>query len=229
MSDNTSNTSNWTSTQAYVLAVICLVVGAALGYLVRGSETAKPAAVATTENAAAPQGMGGMNGMGGGQMPSPEQMRHMVEKQAEPLFTKLKSNPNDAATLAGIGNVYYDAQLYPDAIEYYDKSLKIDPKNASVRTDMGTAYFYTGNADRAIEEFKKSLQYDPKHGQTLFNLGQVQWQGKGDVKAAVETWEILLKTVPDYPEHDKVQSLVDQAKKHMNMPAGTKTEKPAKM
>jgi len=37
---------NWTSMQAYVMAVICLVVGVALGYLLRGSE---PGAVSPSQ------------------------------------------------------------------------------------------------------------------------------------------------------------------------------------
>ena len=38
MAENqTQNTAKWTSTQAYVLSVICLLVGVAVGYLARGS------------------------------------------------------------------------------------------------------------------------------------------------------------------------------------------------
>ena len=45
---------NWTSAQAYILAVFCLVLGVALGYLFRGS--ASPAA--ETAAAAAPASAG---------------------------------------------------------------------------------------------------------------------------------------------------------------------------
>jgi tetratricopeptide (TPR) repeat protein len=52
--------------------------------------------------------------------------------------------------LAKIGNIYYDAQQYPVAIDYYQQSLKVAPDDASVRTDMATAFWYTGNSDTAI-------------------------------------------------------------------------------
>ncbi len=57
------------------------------------------------------------------------------------MLEKLKSKPNDAALAAQIGNLYYDAQSYPLAIEYYQKALATDPKNVAVRTDMASALF----------------------------------------------------------------------------------------
>ncbi len=220
----TRSSKDWTSTQAYVLAIICLVIGVAVGYFVRGS--ASPAATAAASTASqAPSGMGSVNP----NQVTPDQLKHMADKQVEPLLAQLKSNPNDAALLTQVGNVYYDTQLYQDATGYYEKALQSDPKNVNVRTDMGTAYFYMGDADRAISEFKKSLATDPKHGQTLFNLGMVEWQGKGDVNAAVAAWETLLKDVPDYPDRARVEQLVSKAKEHTKMKPGETTSKPAKV
>ena len=227
MSQSSQSSSNWTSTQAYVLAVICLVIGVAVGYFVRGS--ASPATAAPEQSAAAQApAQGGMGSMDPNNV-TPEQLRHMVEKKIEPLMEQLKANPSDPALNAQVGNVFYDAQLYPDAIGYYEKSLKGDPKNVGVRTDMGTAYFYQGEADRAIAEFNKALATDPKHGQTLYNLGMVQWKGKNDINAAVQAWETLLKRVPDYPDRAKVEQYIAKAKEHSKMKPGEKTSKPASM
>jgi cytochrome c-type biogenesis protein CcmH/NrfG len=209
--------------QAYVLATICLVVGIAVGYLLRGSASSdskpQPSVAAT-----APAGVPAM-----GAQPTPEQLKHMADKQAEPIVAQLKNSPDDPGLLAQAGNIYYDAQQYRTAIEYYDRALRAVPKDANVRTDMGTAYFYLGDSDRAIQEFEIALKDDPKHGQTMFNMGMVQWQGKGDVSAAVATWEKLLKTVPDYPERAKVEEMLAKAKQHTAIKPGTKTAKPASM
>jgi cytochrome c-type biogenesis protein CcmH/NrfG len=221
-SNSNSTAGGWTSTQAYIMAVVCLLIGIAVGYFVRGSAGPAGSPVATASSAPAP----------GGQAPqqlTPQQLKQMADQQVAPLLQQLKSSPNDPVLLANIGNAYYDAQQYKEAIEYYGRSLQFDPKNPNVRTDYGTAYFYTGDPDRAISEFNTSLKYDPKHGQTLFNLGMVKWQGKADAKGAVEAWEQLLRTVPDYPEKAKVQELITRAKQHTNIPAGTKTDKPATM
>ncbi len=197
--------SNWTSTQAYVLAVICLLVGLAAGYLLRGSSGANTQAAANPPAAAAPDNSAQV---------SPEQLAAMGKKEAEPMLEQLKSNPADPALLAQIGGVYYDTQQYADAIGYYEKSLKLDPKNVDVRTDYGTCLWYQGNADAALAEYQKSLSYNPTHAGTLFNVGMVKWQGKNDVKGAIAAWEKLLQTNPDYPHKDRVVELIAKAKEH---------------
>jgi cytochrome c-type biogenesis protein CcmH/NrfG len=222
---------SWSNTQAYAMAVVCLLVGCAVGYLLRGSMGAGSApaqAPAAAQQQGMPQGMPG--GMGGGtpqQMPTPEQMKMMADKAAAPLLERLKSSPNDPALLAQIGNTYYDAQIFPVAIDYYQKSLAIDPKNSSVRTDMATAMFYSNDADHSIAEFDRALKDDPKNGNALFNRGIVKWQARMDVNGAVADWEKLLKENPNYPQADQVRMYIAQAKKHANMKPGTRTEKPA--
>jgi cytochrome c-type biogenesis protein CcmH/NrfG len=209
------------------MAVLCLVVGCAVGYLLRGSaggSSAPVPAAATTEQ---PQGMP-PTGMGQQQqMPTPEQMKAMADKQAAPLLEQLKSKPDDAAVLTQVGNIYYDAQTYPVAIEYYQKVLAIDPKNSSVRTDMATAMFYSSDFDHAIAEFDHAIKDDPKNGNALFNRGIAKWQGKMDVKGAVADWQLLLKENPNYEQADKVKMYIAQAQKHANIKPGQKTDKPA--
>jgi cytochrome c-type biogenesis protein CcmH/NrfG len=219
MTDTNRATSNeqWTSVQAYVLAVICLLVGIAGGWFIRGSQS--PAtAVAETPGVSAPA-MGNANA--GAQPPTPAQMQKMADTQAGPLIEKLKADPNNAGLLENIGNVYYDAQQFPTAIDYYQRALKVEPANTGVRTDMATAIWYTGNADAAIAEFQKSLSYEPNKANTLFNLGVVEWQGKMDINKAVATWQKLLDTNPNYEGKDKVLELMAQAKKHSGVKPGT--------
>ncbi len=215
----TSSSKNWSSTQAYGLAVVCLLIGVASGWLFRGSQS--PAAAPTQ---AATAGAG--TSAAANSQPTPEQLKQMGDAAASPLLDKLKSDPNNAALLASIGNTYYDVQQFPTAINYYLQSLKVDPSNAAVRTDMATAYFYAGNVDAAIDEFNKSLTYEPNKPNTLFNLGMVEWQGKMDVNAAVASWQKLLDTNPNYEGRQKVQQLIDEARKHDAMKPGS-SPKPA--
>jgi tetratricopeptide (TPR) repeat protein len=224
---NGSNSSTWTSTQAYVLSVICLLVGVAVGYLMRGSA---PGQSATAAAAQAPAGMGtqtGASSMDNAQQRTPEQLRQMADAQAQPLLAQLKTDPKNAALLYQIGNLYYDAQQYPDAVKYYEDSLKIDPKETDVRTDLGTAYHLMGQPDRAISEYDEVLKIDGKHANALFNEGMVKWQDKMDINGAVASWKRLLETNPNYPQRDRVEHLIAQAEQHGSMKAGTKTDKPA--
>ena len=212
--ENTSSATQWTSVQAYALSVICLLIGLAGGWFIRGSQssTAAPAAAASqAANEAAAQ-------------PSPEQMKRMAEKQAEPLLAQLKTDPGNPDLLAKIGNVYYDTQQFPTAIEYYQRSLKAKPGDTSVRTDMATAYWYAGNPDTAIAEFKRVLAEEPNKPNTLFNLGVVQWQGKMDVQGALATWQKLLDTNPNYEGKDKIVELMAQVRKHAGIKPGAQAQ-----
>ena len=209
----------WTSTQAYVLSVICLLVGVAVGYLVRGSapENTKGGGV----NAAAAPIQPGSTPMTSAQQPTPEQLRHMADTQAEPLLTQLKSDPKNSALMYQIGNLYYDAQQYPEAIKYYEDALKIDPKATDVRTDMATAYHLMGQPDRAIQEYDAVLKIDGEHANALFNEGMVKWQDKMDLPGAIASWKRLLEAHPDYPQRDRVQQLIAQAQQHQTMTPGS--------
>jgi cytochrome c-type biogenesis protein CcmH/NrfG len=212
----------WTSMQAYILAVICLIVGFGVGYLLRGpGGKGAPAAAGSS-----PQAMSG-GGKEGFQHPSAEQIQEMANKQAEPLLAKLKNNPKDLEVLTQLGNLYYDAQLYPKAIDYYKKVLAETPKNASVRTDLATALFYIGDFDDAISEFDTALKDDPKNGNALFNRGIAKWQGKMDIEGALADWNKLLKENPGYEHADEVKKYIDQANVHRNVKPGEKTNKPA--
>jgi tetratricopeptide (TPR) repeat protein len=208
----TVSNEKWTGAQAFSIAVVFLLLGVAggwfikqaLGHTANTSVTATPGAMPTPMSApsaslptAAPK----------------QELQQAAEAQAAPLLTQLKSDPNNAGLLEEVGNVYYDAQQYRAAIDYYQRSLHIQPANTSVRTDMGTAMWYTGNADGAITEFNKSLTYDPTKANTLFNLGIVLLHGKHDAAGAVAAWQKLLATNPNYENKEKVQQLIAEAKK----------------
>jgi cytochrome c-type biogenesis protein CcmH/NrfG len=200
--------SAWQGTQVYAMAVICLVVGLAIGYLFRGSQSpAQPAQpVAAVRPSPAPGGMGGT----GGQTPTLDQMKQMADKKAEPLLEKLKSDPKNSDLLIQVGKIYLSTHQFKEAAAYYDKALQVDPKNVPVRTEMASCLYYNGDVDGAISQLQQSLHYDPKDANSLFNLGMIKWQGKQDSKGALAAWQQLLKSNPELsPERKaKVQKLM---------------------
>jgi tetratricopeptide (TPR) repeat protein len=207
----------WTSSQAYTLAVVCFIIGIAGDWFIRGSQ-----APDAPREAVAAESTSGNSGVTG--QPTPEQLRRMADKQAEGLLAQLTTDPSNPDLLANIGNVYYDAQQFATAIEYYQQSLKIRSTNASVRTDMATAYWYLGNADTAIAEFTRALADEPNKPNTLFNLGVVLWQGKMDVDAALASWQKLVDTNPNYEGKAKVVELMAQVRKQSGIKPGTQAK-----
>jgi len=142
------------------------------------------------------------------------QAQAALQQSVVPLLEAVNRSPADYDALVKLGDLYYDGQQFPNAIQYYERALVIHPENPDVRTDLGTAYWYIGNADKALAEMEISLKYKPGHPQTLFNLGWVKWQGKADAKGAVAAWQNLLKTNPDYPQKQQVEQYIAKAKEH---------------
>lgn len=205
---------SWSSTQAYGFASICLIVGLAGGYLLggySGNQLPQPAVAQPTT----PTGGGLRNASPRmGQEVTPQQLKHMADEQAQPLLAQLTASPKDPQLLARIGNIYYDAQQFNTAIDYYSKALQITPENPNIRTDMATAYWYLRDVDRALAEFDKSLRYSPTHPGTLLNKGVVLWQGRNDTKGAVASWQKLLDSNPGFPDRQKIVELIARAKEH---------------
>jgi len=204
----------WKPSQTYAMAAVCLVIGVIVGYLLRGSAAPAPPPAAMT-TAAQPAGAPHA-GMDQQRMPSLEEMKKMANKQAEPLLTKLKTDPNNVDLLNKTALTYKVSHQFKDAIAYFQKALDIDPKNVAIRTDMASCMYYTGDVDGALAQLDKSLTYDPKHPGTLMNIGIIKWQGKNDVNGAVAAWEKLLKLNPDFPQKEAIEHMITQAKQQRN-------------
>jgi cytochrome c-type biogenesis protein CcmH/NrfG len=191
----------WTAREAYLLAIICLLAGLAMGYFLRG--TSAPT-VSAADNPSAPVAAPAASAATTG---------GDVDLQAAPLKMALTTDPKNVDLLVQLGNLYYDKHVFSTAIEYYGRALEVKPNDVNVRTDLGTAYWYSGSPQRAIAEYKQSLKVDPGHAQTLFNMGVVYRDGMKDPAAAAATWEKLLKLHPDHPDRVRIQGMIDDAKK----------------
>lgn len=207
-------TTTWTPIQTYVMAAVCLLIGVLVGYLVRGS--AKPAGRAAPPSAEMQQPAATPTGMGQKSMPTLDDMKRMADKQAEPLLSKLKTDPKNVNLLNKTALTYKANHQFKEAITYFQKALDVDPKNVPIRTDMASCMYYIGDVDGALAELDKSLTYDPKHPGTLMNIGIIKWQGKNDVNGAVAAWEKLLKLNPNFPQKEVIERLITEAKQQRN-------------
>jgi cytochrome c-type biogenesis protein CcmH/NrfG len=213
-------------TRVYALAVICLVAGLPIGYLLRGSQSpvsvVRQAASAVVESAPAGAMRGGDTpsrderkqvagqqpvpavnaappshlAMGGGRMPSPEELKRMADMQAAPLVEKLKSDPSNTALLIQAGAIYHAALQFREAAAYYGRAVRVDPANAAFRIKLASSLFRGGDVDGAIAQLNRALVDDPKNANALFDLGMIRLRGKKDGKGALADWQRLLKSNP---------------------------------
>jgi cytochrome c-type biogenesis protein CcmH/NrfG len=201
------------SRDSWILGLAGVAFGILIGWII-GSQSAPSSspAFATQQQQAAgapqqagPQGQQGQAGAGqpgqGGAPSGVQAPPPLDQAQVKALSDRAASRPNDAEVRAQLGNLYFDAERYGDAVKWYEASLALAPKNANVSTDLAVSYYYTNQLDRALKQFEASLAIDPRHTKTLLNLGMVKAFGKQDLLGAAQAWKQVLDIAPpDSPE-----------------------------
>jgi|SRR5687767_9450482 tetratricopeptide (TPR) repeat protein len=181
--------------ESIVFAVAGMCFGVILGWVLgsqQSSRAAAPVAGAPAQTAeAAPQ------------------VPPLDEARVQQLKATIEGDPGNAGAHAQLGNEYFDAQRFPDAIAAYEQSLKINPNDPNVSTDLGVSYFYTNRPDEALAQFERSLKMDPKHTKTLLNKGIVLAFGKEDLRAAADEWKKVVELAPDSPEGQRARQALE--------------------
>ena len=184
------------------MGVAGVFFGVLVGWIVGSQQSAGHLAAPAPVAAAAPQGAGGS-------APAPPPLD---ESRASAMRTTAQQNPTDAVTRVQLGNMYFDAGRYPEAVQYYEQAMKLQPKDVNVSTDLGISYYYMNEADKALAQFQRSLEIDPKHLKTLLNMGIVRAYGKQDLKGAFEAWQTIIATAPNSEEARAAQQVLDGVK-----------------
>jgi cytochrome c-type biogenesis protein CcmH/NrfG len=184
-------------------ALFGLIVGWVLGSQQAGSSraSAQMAASAPAQAQSAPSGS------------SATPAATLDQSRVQSLRAVADQNPQDAEPRVQLGNLYFDAERYSEAISWYEAAMKLKPRDADVSTDLGVAYYYTSQPDRAIQQFQHSLSLDPKHTKTLLNLGIVKAFGKQDLDGAAEAWKQVIALAPGTPEGQAAQRALEGLQK----------------
>jgi tetratricopeptide (TPR) repeat protein len=174
--------------ESIVFAVAGMCFGVILGWVIASQQPSREAAAAAPAASASAAA------------PAERQPPPLDEGRVQQLTATIKNEPQNADARAQLGNVYFDAERWSDAIQWYEQSLKIDPDDPNVSTDLGVSYYYTNRTDEALAQFERSLKLDPNHTKTLLNKGIVLAFGKQDLAAAAEEWKKVVTIAPDSPE-----------------------------
>jgi tetratricopeptide (TPR) repeat protein len=191
------------SKDALGLGVAGVLFGLLVGWII-GSQHAAPAVPPPAAAATQPAG-----GQAAGQQAPPP----LDESRAAALASTAQQNPNDEATRVQLGNMYFDAERYQEAANWYQQALAINPKDINASTDLGIAFYYMNEPDRALAQFDKSLSIDPRHAKTLLNVGIVRAFGKQDLRGAADAWRKALDAAPPGSDEAKAaQQALDGVK-----------------
>ncbi len=132
-------------------------------------------------------------------LPVPE-VPPIDEARAVELRAAAENAPEDVQVRVDLGNLYFDAHRFEDAIPWFEAALALSPEEVEVSTDLGVAYYYMDDTDRALLQFARSLDVAPAHAKTLLSLGIVRAFGKQNLEGAIEAWEEVQRVAPGSPE-----------------------------
>lgn len=172
------------------------VFGLLIGWII-GSQQGAPAApaapaaeAAATQPAASP--------------PPPLDTQRIAE-----LERVADAEPDNVAARVELGNEYFNAERFEQAVPWYEAALQLDPRNVNASTDLGVCYYYTQQDDRALAQFEHSLSVDPDHVKTLFNQGVVRAFGKQDLAGATESWRRVVALAPESEEGRRAKQILE--------------------
>ncbi len=174
--------------------------GLIAGWIIGSQQTGirPPAVQQAAENAAAPAAGN-----------SQTRAAILDETHVNALKSVAGREPSNAKPRVDLGNLYFDAERYDDAIRWYSEAAQLQPNDVNVSTDLGVSYYYTNQPDKALAQFDKSLKIDPKHAKTLLNVGIVRAFGKQDLDGASKAWQDVMRLAPDSPEAQAAKRALD--------------------
>ena len=184
---------------AIAFGIAGILFGLIAGWIIGSQQAAtRPPAAAPAQQQASTAGSG-----------STSRAAVLDETQVNALKTVAEKETSNATPRVQLGNLYFDAERYDDAIKWYADALKLAPNDVNVSTDLGVSYYYSNQADKALAQFDKSLKLDPRHSKTLLNVGIVKAFGKQDLDGAEAAWKQVLAIAPDSPEGQAAKRALD--------------------
>jgi tetratricopeptide (TPR) repeat protein len=150
-------------------------------------------------------------------------------ERATELERQARAQPENSAVRAGLGDLYFDAERFDEAIPWYEAALTLDATNADVSNNMALAYFATTEVDRALRQLERSLAIDPRNLKALFSQGIVRARGKQDLAGAAESWQRVVEVAPDSQEGQQAQQgleAIRAAHATSKAPAGARETEP---
>jgi len=191
-------------------ALAFLLVGAGVGFAAvypwmhnRAPELARPLPILRPRSDSAAAGNAGASD------PAPPPLDTARLKQLEET---VKSDPKNLAALTELGGMQSEQGNFNEAVKWYKQAVDGDPKNIEMRNYLGEALFQADRVEESLATFKGTLDINPTHPEALFDYGYVLLQGKKDPEGAIQSWEKLVKTNPNFDQLDRVKQLIETVK-----------------
>lgn len=94
-----------------------------------------------------------------------------------------------------LGNAYYEAGNWQDAVKNYEMAVSLGPLNDMAHNDLGALYGELGALNKAIEHFETAVRLKPGIADYHYNLGIV-YRDSGMMNKALEQLEMAVRLNP---------------------------------
>jgi cytochrome c-type biogenesis protein CcmF len=125
------------------------------------------------------------------------------------LMQKISADPKDEKSFVSLGDLYFGAGDYTNAIDFFTKAVAIKPKDDYAWTGIGAAAFNSGNQEQARDAFLKAIAINPKNDSGHYGLG-LAYLALGDADKAKAEWETVVKVAPGSDAAKAAQNMLDQ-------------------
>jgi cytochrome c-type biogenesis protein CcmF len=131
--------------------------------------------------------------------------------QVAALMEKITANPKDAVSLRELGNVYYTAQDFPNALKFYQQVVDITPKDDDAWVAVGAASFNGGDIEGAKKAWEQAVAVNPKNQEAHYDLGFAYLAQKTpDDAAAKAAWQTVVDLDPNSDWAKDAKSMLEQ-------------------
>ena len=123
------------------------------------------------------QQMGGSPSQTGGP-PGP------VMQQIQALKARIAQNPKDGDAYSQLGDLYFEANMYKQALQYYQSAVNANGKDLASRNDLAICDHLTGKDKAAFDELNTALKMDPNNQHLWLTLGVISYETGARSKAS---------------------------------------------
>ncbi len=183
--------------------------GALLGYGLPYLYEHRPWARRTEVQASGPMGPQAPTSAGGA--PAAGAQEPPMLREVAALKERIRDNPADLRALQRLANLYHDAAMYEQAIEYYHRALELKPDDPDLRTDLGVCLQATGRHEEALAAFAEAQRADPQHWQSVFNTVVVAGLHLRRFDEAQRALARLEQLQPELPQLADLRRALEQA------------------
>jgi cytochrome c-type biogenesis protein CcmF len=126
------------------------------------------------------------------------------------LMAKISSNPNDAASLLALGDLYYAASDYTNSLTFYEKATAVTPKSEDAWIAVAASAYNGGKDAQAFEAWNKVLAINPKNIEAHYGLGfyYLSRTPSDEINAKAE-WEKVVAIDPNSEQAKTVKQHLD--------------------